>query len=236
MKFYKLKTDYGYYQIVDCAVDYHDLIRGRADEAHVLCEGCAGVAGGTVELFIETTVEFVPVDNAPKCQRCGFWRNEAATVSFWADNRSSIVDALRERHMVSSVSKRRNFDHIPDLSDLKPTRYELHWDDQNREGVYLEQRRGRDGNLETVERWAIVRRGGVLGKTPHPRNGKYFFQFEPLPSTRMGNDGYMKEYRFESAEAALAFWIDNRPNIVATFQEHYDFVEELRANKEIAEG
>ena len=98
---------------------------------------------------------------------------------------------------------------------MKPVKYELFWDEEYRQGVYIEQRRSWD-----VIRWAIVGYAGVLGKTPN-RDGMFRIKLEPLPSSR--DEKFLNEYRWESVEDANQFWLDNRPRILATSREYREF-------------
>lgn len=111
---------------------------------------------------------------------------------------------------------------MPDLADLKVASYELLYDEAESTLVLLEMVRGRG-----CIRWAIRRHSSALGKTAI--HGRHFFQIEPLPSSR--DDDYYEEYRWPTAEAALTFWNENRPNIIATSAEHYDFAVAMRDGK-----
>jgi hypothetical protein len=106
------------------------------------------------------------------------------------------------------------------LENLKITEYELLYDKKSLRSVVLQLRRGRG-----CERWLISRAGDCLGKTPNA-HGYFTFEYEPLPSSR--DDDYYREHRFDSAEKAYQFWIENRNKILATQREWIEFVRMTR--------
>ena len=108
----------------------------------------------------------------------------------------------------------------PMLDDLEATQYELHWNADTLRGVYLEQVRGYG-----VKRWAIRRGGDCLGKTPSDA-GYFFFISELQPSSR--DEDYYREYRWESAEVAYKFWLDNRLCIAVTHRDYLAFMEVMK--------
>ena len=77
--------------------------------------------------------------------------------------------------------------------------------------VHLELVYGLDDRGKTIERWAIRQGGNVLRKTPNDE-GMYFFEYEPMPSSR--DDEFYKEFRWDTKEDAYDFWERNRHRIV----------------------
>ena len=90
------------------------------------------------------------------------------------------------------------------LNDLTIWSYLLETEEEQMKLVLLE----RTSIPPEPEQWAIRTNGEwCLSKY------KKKFCYEPLPSTR--DKKYYKEFRFDSAQEALAFWIDNRGEIVS---------------------
>lgn len=111
------------------------------------------------------------------------------------------------------------------LVGLKISEYTLLFDEKSLRTVVLKlrQRRLPDGRI--VDLWAISQSGDCLGKTPD-QHGYFTFDFEPLPSSR--DELHYQEYRFDSAEEAYQFWLDNRPKILATQDEWLEFIRVIR--------
>jgi len=107
------------------------------------------------------------------------------------------------------------------IQNLKITEYELLFDKPALRSVVLQLRRGRG-----CERWSISRAGDCLSKTPN-EHGYFTFDYEPLPSSR--DDEYYHEYRFDTAEEAYQFWVDNRSKIPATQTEWFEFIRMVRS-------
>ena len=96
------------------------------------------------------------------------------------------------------------------LTDLKILQYELAFDPGRLVSVVLERVRSFTG-----DKWAIRRGGCALGKTPV--EGFFYFDLEPMPSSRDAN--YLLDHRWPSAEKALEFWNRGRNYILATAKE-----------------
>ena len=106
------------------------------------------------------------------------------------------------------------------LSDLPVLRYELLYE-PHFNTVFIEKRYGID-----CDRWAIATSGrDCLSKEPTP-DGRYLFYLESMPSDR--DDEYYQEFRFDTAEDAYAFWVDNRASIVATQMERLEYFSRRR--------
>lgn len=97
---------------------------------------------------------------------------------------------------------------------LTPIQYELEFDEESMTEITLDRVRGIG-----CFRWAIRNMEMALGKTL--KGGCYHFSPEILPSSR--EDEYYREFRWETKEEALEFWIENRPRILATPRERYAF-------------
>ena len=101
--------------------------------------------------------------------------------------------------------------------NLKVLQFELEFDYYAMRSITLDRAYGIN-----IERWCIrIGTQQALSKTPDA-DGFYHFHIESLPSDR--DDEYYEEYRWPTADAALAFWKVNRPRIIATSAEkqaHY---------------
>lgn len=91
------------------------------------------------------------------------------------------------------------------LEDLKVIEYELAVVDGFFYNVTLRLRSGINR-----ERWSISLGDSCLSKTPDER-GRLGFEFELIPSSR--TEDYYREYRFDTAENAYRFWLENKHRI-----------------------